>query len=320
MKHTPAQDQAIHAKGNILVVAGAGTGKTRTLIDRCMMQLLDPVEEVSLLEILMVTFTEAAATEMKERIAHRLEMALESDPQNPDLQEKLAQIDTASIGTLHAFCLNLIRQHFHLLVLDPQARVLEQEEVSTIEQQTLDELLDQHYDGKDEFSESVRRYVAEFENGWDKGLREWILKIHRYSCAMVDPDAWVLNQIENLIHEFPDLWVKWLHEEIQCWLQEWIPFLSQLPEENTNAKACLEILEEFSAGDTSFESLFNCVSSLGERDHKECWPKGFKTKHRAPILKLLDDAAFLATLCPSDEKKGIPSRKTGHGIVNVRVF
>ena len=150
MKHTPAQKKAIHAKGNILVVAGAGTGKTRTLIDRCMKQLIDPEEKTTLLEILMVTFTEAAATEMKERIADRLEQALENDPQNADLQEKLAQIDAASIGTLHSFCLNLIRQHFHLLVLDPQARVLETEEVSSLEQQTLDELLDQHYDGTDE--------------------------------------------------------------------------------------------------------------------------------------------------------------------------
>jgi ATP-dependent helicase/nuclease subunit A len=240
MKHTPAQEQAIHAKGNVLVVAGAGTGKTRTLIDRCMKQLLDPEEEVSLLEILMVTFTEAAATEMKERIAHRLEQALENDPQNPDLQEKLAQIDAASIGTLHAFCLNLIRQHFHLLILDPQARVLEQEEVSIIEQQVLDELLDQYYDGTDEFSESVRRFVTEFENGWDKGLREWILKIHRFSCAMVDPDGWILHQIQNLIQESPEQWSKWLQEEIQSWSKEWIPVLSHLPEENTNATACLK--------------------------------------------------------------------------------
>ena len=204
MKHTPAQREAIHAKGNILVVAGAGTGKTRTLIDRCMKQLIDPEEKTTLLEILMVIFTEAAATEMKERIADRLEQALENDPQNADLQEKLAQIDAASIGTLHSFCLNLIRQHFHLLVLDPQARVLETEEVSSLEQQTLDELLDQHYDGTDELSESVRRYVAEFENGWDKGLREWILKIHRYSCAMVDPDGWLLDQSQSLILESPE--------------------------------------------------------------------------------------------------------------------
>ena len=309
MKHTPAQEQAIHAKGNVLVVAGAGTGKTRTLIDRCMKQLLDPDEEVSLLEILMVTFTEAAATEMKERIAHRLEQALENDPQNPDLQEKLAQIDIASIGTLHAFCLNQIRQHFHLLVLDPQARVLEQEEVSIIEQQTLDELLDQHYDGKGEFSESVRRYVAEFEHGWDRGLREWILKIHRYSCAMVDPEAWILEQIQYLIHESPELWSKWLGEEIQSWLMEWIPVLSNLPEENTNAKACLKILNTYDSSNQTIESLTHCVRGLVERDHKECWPNGSKTKHREPIKKLLDDAAFLTTLCPSEGKVKDPLKE-----------
>jgi len=309
MKHTPSQKKAIHAKGNILVVAGAGTGKTRTLIDRCMKQLIDPEEKTTLLEILMVTFTEAAATEMKERIADRLEQALENDPQNADLQEKLAQIDAASIGTLHSFCLNLIRQHFHLLVLDPQARVLEAEEVSSIEQQTLDELLDQHYSGTDELSESVRRYVAEFENGWDKGLREWILKIHRYSCAMVDPDGWLLDQSQSLILESPGQWYEWLVEEMQSWSKEWISDLSHLPEENTNAIVCLKILNTFNASDPSLESLTDCVEELAHRDHKDHWPRGCKTKHREPMGKLLDDAAFLATLCPSEDSGNDPLKE-----------
>ena len=251
MKHTPSQEQAIQAKGNILVVAGAGTGKTRTLIDRCMAQLLNPEQNVTLLEILMVTFTEAAATEMRERIAQRLEQALEQDPQNPELQEKLAHIDAASIGTLHSFCLHLIRQHFHQLSIDPQARVLEIEEITLLEQQSLDELLDHHYEGKDAFSESVRRYVTEFENGWDKGLREWIIKIHRFTQTMVDPDGWILQQMRSLVCETPDLWLDWLQKEIKNWTMEWRPILQSMPDENINAKACLDIIEIFITSDHS---------------------------------------------------------------------
>ncbi len=302
MKHTPAQEEAIQARGNVLVVAGAGTGKTRTLIDRCMAQLLDRGQQIDLLEILMVTFTEAAATEMRERIAHRLEQSLETDPQNPDLQEKLAQIDAASIGTLHSFCLNLILQHFHLLELDPQARVLEPEEISNLEQQTLDELLDQHYEGQDDFSESVRRYVTEFENGWDKGLREWIIKIHRFSQSLVDPDGWFDRQIYTLIQDQPTLWKGWMVEEIKSWSEEWTPTLESLPEENTNGKSCLEILQVFKRSDQSFEDLAICVNALKERDQKECWPPRCKTRHRQPIEKLLDDAAFLSTLCPTSHE------------------
>ena len=309
MKHTPSQEQAIQAKGNVLVVAGAGTGKTRTLIDRCMTQLLDPKENVTLLEILMVTFTEAAATEMRERIAQRLEAALGNDPQNPELQEKLAHIDAASIGTLHSFCLNLIRQQFHLLALDPQARVLDTEETSTLEQQSLDELLEQHFEGKDEFSESVRRYVIEFENGWDKGLRDWIIKIHRFSQTMVNPEGWIHRQIQSLVCETPDLWSDWLVEEMKHWAKEWGPILSGLPEENTNAKTCLAILETFKASDHSLPSLASCVQGLTERDQKDCWPPRCKTRHRDPIQKLLNDAAFLATLCPSESDTHDPLKE-----------
>ena len=301
MKHTAAQQQAIEAKGNVLVVAGAGTGKTRTLIDRCMRQLLDSDDSVSLLEILMVTFTEAAASEMRGRIAQRLEEALLHDPQNPDLQEKLAHIDAAPIGTLHSFCFNLIRQHFHSLELDPQARVLEPEEIAFLEEQTLDELLEHHYEGKEPLDESVRRFVTEFENGWDRGLREWIIKLHRFSQAMVAPQFWLDEQLRLLIQETPDQWKTCFLNESLDWMQQWVPLLQSLPEENTNAKACLERMLPCLQGTPSTEAVERAIRAVADRDQKECWPPRCKTKHREPIKRMLDDAAFLATLCRDEE-------------------
>jgi ATP-dependent helicase/nuclease subunit A len=306
MKHTAAQQQAIEAKGNVLVVAGAGTGKTRTLIDRCMRQLLDTTAPISLLEILMVTFTEAAASEMRGRIAQRLEEALLQDPQNPDLQEKLAQIDAASIGTLHSFCFNLIRQHFHSLELDPQARVLEPEEIAFLEEQTLDELLERHYEGKEALDESVRRYVTEFENGWDRGLREWIIRLHRFSQAMVAPHHWISEQIRLMVHESPDQWRSCFLNETLEWMQQWIPVLQTLPDDNTNAKACLELMLPCTQATPNLEAISQCIRSVADRDQNEFWPPRCKTKHREPIKRMLDDAAFLATLCKDDETTSDP--------------
>src|SRR6266576_1721062 len=132
---TDSQQAALTARGNVLVVAGAGTGKTHTLVERCLSCLLDKEAAASLDEILMVTFTEAAAAEMRQRIRERLEQELrkESDPnlaapherrQKPDLHEQLALFDTAHLGTLHGFCRQLVRQHFYQLDLDPQLSVL----------------------------------------------------------------------------------------------------------------------------------------------------------------------------------------------------
>src|SRR5437773_9111303 len=99
MSLTPAQKQAIAARGNVLVVAGAGTGKTRTLVERCLSCLLDEKHRASLDEILMVTFTEAAAAEMRQRIRDRLEQELDSEanrqPGDSRWQEQLALFEVA---------------------------------------------------------------------------------------------------------------------------------------------------------------------------------------------------------------------------------
>src|ERR1044071_1647194 len=148
MKLTAAQAQAIGARGNVLVVAGAGTGKTRTLVERCLSCLIEEDPPVSLDQILMVTFTEAAATEMRQRIRSRLEDALRNDPSNMRWHEQLALFDTAHIGTLHSFCLQLIRPHFYELELDPQISVMAEEEARLLAEETLTNVLGGYYSGQ----------------------------------------------------------------------------------------------------------------------------------------------------------------------------
>src|SRR5258706_15148620 len=108
MSLTAAQKLAINARGNVLVAAGAGTGKTRTVVERCLGCLLNETPPVSLDQILMVTFTEAAAAEMRQRIRERLEEELKKRPDDLRCHEQLALFDTANIGTLHSFCLRPI--------------------------------------------------------------------------------------------------------------------------------------------------------------------------------------------------------------------
>src|SRR6478752_7342439 len=105
MSLTAAQQKAVTARGNVLVMAGAGTGKTRTLVERCIDCLLNERPRVGLDEILLVTFTEAAAAEMRERIHARLELEVQQSPSDDYWHEQLALFETARIGTLHSFCL-----------------------------------------------------------------------------------------------------------------------------------------------------------------------------------------------------------------------
>src|SRR5439155_21439632 len=138
MSLTLAQQEAIAARGNVLVVAGAGTGKTNTLVERCMTCLLQETPPLALNEILMVTFTEASAADMRQRLRKRLQELQPEFEQNNSaradpkvlehLGEQFALLETAHIGTLHSFCLQLVRQHFYELELDPQLSVLAEEE------------------------------------------------------------------------------------------------------------------------------------------------------------------------------------------------
>ena len=122
---TPQQREAITARGNLLVVAGAGTGKTRTLVARCLRLVAE--ERASLENILVVTFTQAAAAELRGRLRHELRELLAARRDDEHLAQQLSLLDAARISTLHSFCRQLTREHFHALNLDPQFIVLDEQ-------------------------------------------------------------------------------------------------------------------------------------------------------------------------------------------------
>ncbi|HEY1788257.1 MAG TPA: UvrD-helicase domain-containing protein, partial [Verrucomicrobiae bacterium] len=141
---TPSQREAVAARGNVLVMAGAGTGKTHTLVERC----LDLIcrDRVSLDEMLIVTFTEAAAAEVRERLRAGLEEAAGKRPSDTHLPEQLALFDAAHIGTLHGFCFKLVREHFHALNLDPQLKVLDEAQARLLADEIMEEQFQAHYE------------------------------------------------------------------------------------------------------------------------------------------------------------------------------
>src|SRR4051812_16522326 len=203
---TPSQQQAITARGNVLVIAGAGTGKTRTLVERCLHCLLEETPPVSVEEILMVTFTEAAAAEMRHRIRTRLEEEANKHSDNQRWQEQLALFETAHIGTLHGFCLQLVRQHFFLLEVDPQLAVMADEESRLLADEQLTQVLQEHYAGRTKEAEAVQQLIQVQGRGWDKPIRELILRLHHYTQTLPDPAGWLRTQLEKFEAAQPAEW------------------------------------------------------------------------------------------------------------------
>ena len=317
---TSSQRQAVAARGNVLVMAGAGTGKTYTLVERCLHCLCEEQPPASLEEILVVTFTEAAAAEMRRRLREQLEEKLRAAPDEPRWAEQLALFDTAHIGTLHSFCLKLVREHFHELGLDPQLAVLDAGEARLLADETLDEELQEHYAGQNELADAVQKLIQIYGGGRDQTIRQLVLRLHHYAQTRPDADGWLARQMEHFAPSAPDEWRVWLLDDIQAWRDEWLPVLENLgtpasgtarspqdelravpevgaPSNNEKAAELANVLrrlpENFSRADAA-----GILGQINSADGN--WPARRKTALRKPLEKFFADAAFLHSLAATE--------------------
>ena len=187
---TAEQQKVIDLRNrNILVSAAAGSGKTAVLVERIIQRITDEREPVDVDRMLIVTYTEAAASEMKERIAAAIEKQLEQRPGDARLEQQAALIHTAPITTIHSFCLSVIRDHFHVIGIDPGFRIVEEGELKLLKQDVLDELLEECYEkGDKEFLE----FTEKFGRGKnDRRIEKLILKLYEFSCSYPCPGKWL---------------------------------------------------------------------------------------------------------------------------------
>ena len=290
----------MEARGDVLVLAGAGTGKTHTLIERCLSRVLDPADPVSLDQVLLVTFTEAAAAEMRRRIHQRLDEELRRAPENLRLREQSVLVDTARISTLHSFCLELVRDHFHDVGLDPQLTVLAQAPTALLAAETLDRILQHHYGGSETADEEVRQLVLDYGGRSDATVRELVQRMHRYTQTLPDPAAWVQTQQASLERAEPEHWRVWLLQAVADWRRDWLEFLHDLAADNPNAaqtESALCVAAE-RPDRAPAAALLRQVLAIDET-----WPKGRKIALREPLADLFAEAQFLLSLAAMDGAK-----------------
>ncbi len=175
--------------GAILVSAAAGSGKTAVLVERIIQRLTEEEHPVDVDRLLIVTFTEAAAAEMKERIGAAIEKKLQERPGDARLERQASLIHSAAITTIHSFCLSVIRDHFHVIGIDPGFRIAEEGELRLLRQDVLDELMEACYDeGTGEFLDFVERFGTGRN---DRKIEEIILKLYEYSRSYPQPGKWL---------------------------------------------------------------------------------------------------------------------------------
>src|SRR5438552_9523935 len=183
---TAQQRGAITASGkSLLVSAAAGSGKTSVLAERCVHLICDATPRCNVNQLLVVTFTEAAALEMKSRIEGALRERLAREPANQHLLRQLSLIDHASISTLHSFCARIIRQNFHRLGINPAFRVMDGDEAGLLRLEVAGDLFMEHYDRTD--AAAFRQFVDDFGEGEDEWLIKLLVRTFELLRSLVDP-------------------------------------------------------------------------------------------------------------------------------------
>jgi ATP-dependent helicase/nuclease subunit A len=274
---TEEQLRAIETRNcNLLVAAAAGSGKTAVLVERIIRIITNKENPIDIDKLLVVTFTNAAAAEMRERIAAAISKQLEINPNSKNLQKQLTLLNRANITTMHSFCLDVIKNNFHKIDLDPSFRIGDETEGVLIKNEVIEELFEDKYEEEDkEFTDLVEGFSS-YKN--DDNLKNLILDIYKFTMSGPWPEEWLNNNAEAFkISTLEELnktkWVKVLSENIKIEIEGYIKMIEKAIEiinvtdglepylENFNSEA-LDIKNIYEAADKGLEEMYKALSAI----------------------------------------------------------
>lgn len=230
-KWTDDQLKAITTRGcNLLVAAAAGSGKTAVLVERIIRIITNENNPVDIDRLLVVTFTSAAAAEMRERIATAISRSLEANPNSKVLQRQLTLLSRANITTMHSFCLDVIKNYYHVIDLDPTFRIADETENTLLKLEVINDMFEDYYESENiGFRNLIEAYSGSRD---DQRLKDIILDLYRFSMSGPWPDKWLVNNAERFNIETIDdlnktIWIDILKETIKIEVTGYIKMLEK---------------------------------------------------------------------------------------------
>lgn len=255
---TQEQKKAIFTKNcNLLVAAGAGAGKTAVLVERIIQRITDVDANCDIDSMLIVTFTNAAASEMRERISDALSKEIDKEPGSKKLHRQLTLLSKANIMTIHSFCLLVIRNNFHFLDIDPNFRICDETEGLLLRTEALEEVFEECYETLDvDFLNLADAYGGKD----DIPLQEIVLGIHRFAQSAPWPKAWLLDAAEkfNIKDDFDfatTIWAKVLLRDIKIELEGFKSMLLYSIEEILETEELEHYLDTYRHGEEDIVSI-----------------------------------------------------------------
>ena len=276
-KWTNEQLQAISTRGcNLLVAAAAGSGKTAVLVERIIRIISNEEAPVDIDRLLVVTFTSAAASEMRERIATAISKALEKSPNSKTLQRQLTLLSRSNITTMHSFCLDVIKNNFHTIDLDPSFRISDETENILLKSEIINEVFEDYYEEDNEgFKKLVESYSGSRD---DEKLKEIVLNLYRFSMSGPWPEKWLSDKAEEFnIDTLAQLnateWIKVLKESLEVEIRGYLSMLRKALNIINETDGLEPYLEAFSSDigylervyaslDGGIEELFESLSTV----------------------------------------------------------
>ena len=218
VKWTKEQEQVIELRDrSLLVSAAAGSGKTAVLVQRIISMVTDEINPIDIDRLLVVTFTNAAAAEMRERVSAAIETALEADPYNQHLQRQLTLVHNAQITTIDSFCIRILRDHFHKIDLEPGFRIADEGELKLLREDVCEAVLEEFYEEADpeflRFADSYSRAKDDLQ------IKEMILKLYDYSESYPWPEEW----LESCVQQYEASDEAELEEK--PWMQDFLAYM-----------------------------------------------------------------------------------------------
>ena len=298
VKWTKEQQDAIYDKGsNILVAAAAGSGKTAVLVERIINKVIN--DNVDIDKILVVTFTNAAASEMRERILEAIYKKMEEFPDNQNLQRQVILINKASICTIDSFCLDIIRNNFFEIDASANFRVADTTEIQLLKQEVIDDIFEDKYLNEDKsFLKLINTYTTYRD---DEPLKELILNIYKYIQSSPFPEDWLKEKVEmfnlkeKLNQDFSQsIWGKILLETLKEEISDYIVSLKKTEQDllkyDELSKYKMVISEDIINLEYVLENM-NTWDNAYEKASLMAWPKW--PTDRKVTLELKDTAKNL---------------------------
>lgn len=219
-KLTPQQEQAVlNRGGKLLVSAAAGSGKTKVLVDRLMGYLTDPVDPANIDEFLIITYTKAAASELRGKIAAKLSERISQEPENRHLQQQLQRLYMTNISTVHSFCGDILRQFAYRMELSADFRVADENECRELRDTAMQQVLEEAYNAAGEDADFCAFVDTQGIGRDDRQVPDILLKVYDSARCHLDPAAWLHNCVESVEPDGDEtVWSRYLMEELFSYL------------------------------------------------------------------------------------------------------